>query len=100
MGPMGAVAPTGIFGIFFFYIKVLEVLTIVAPTENLKKKLQLKVLNPIHIPIGDCPHLSKIFAPPLMVNVILKSKKISLMNILKRNLYFPLKKRIILYQIP
>ena len=40
----------------FFYIKVLEVLTIVAPTENPKKKLQLKVLNPIHIPIRDCPH--------------------------------------------
>ena len=55
MGPVGAVAPTGIFGIFF-YIKVLEVLTIVAPTENPKKKLQLKVLNPIHIPIRDCPH--------------------------------------------
>ena len=44
MGPMGAVSPIGIFG-FFFYIKVLEVLTIVAPTENPKKKLQLKVLN-------------------------------------------------------
>ena len=56
MSPVvGAVAPTGIFGIFF-YIKVLEVLTIVAPTENPKKKLQLKVLNPIHIPIRDCPH--------------------------------------------
>ena len=41
-----------------FNIKVLEVLTIVAPTENhkKKKKLQLKVLNPIHIPIRDCPH--------------------------------------------
>ena len=36
MGPVGAVAPTEIFEIFF-HIKVLEVLTIVAPTENHKK---------------------------------------------------------------
>ena len=55
MGPVGAVAPIEIFGIFF-YIKVLEVLNIVALTKNPKKKLQLKVLNPIHIPIRDCPH--------------------------------------------
>ena len=41
MGPVGAVAPIG----FFFYIKILEVLTTVASIENLKKKLQLKVLN-------------------------------------------------------
>ena len=54
MGPVGAVAPIGIFGIFF-YIMVLEDLTIVAPTENPKKKLQLNVLNPIHVPIRDCP---------------------------------------------
>ena len=39
----------------FFYVKVLEVLSIVAPTENPKKNLQLKVLNPIHIRIRDCP---------------------------------------------
>ena len=56
MGPVGAVAPIGIFGIFF-YIKVLEVLIIVVSTENPKKKLQLKVSNPIHILIRDCPHL-------------------------------------------
>ena len=36
MGPVGAVAPTEIFEIFF-YIKVLDVLTIVGPTENPKK---------------------------------------------------------------
>ena len=52
---VGAIAPTEIFGVFF-YIKVLEVLTIVALTKNPKKKLQLKVLNPIHIPIRDCLH--------------------------------------------
>ena len=38
MGPMETVAPIRIFGIFF-YIKVLEVFTIVAPTENPKKKI-------------------------------------------------------------
>ena len=71
MSPVvGAVASTRNFGIFF-YIKVLEVLTIVAPTENPKKKLQLKVLNPIHISIRDCPHLSKIIAPPLLVVMVL-----------------------------
>ena len=46
MSPVvGAVAPTGIFGIFF-YIKVLEVLTIVAPTENPKKKITTKGFEP------------------------------------------------------
>ena len=40
----------------FFYIKVLEVLTIVSPIENPKKKLQLKVMNSIHIPIRYFPH--------------------------------------------
>ena len=55
MGPMGAVALIEIFG-FFFYIKVLEILIIVVPIENLKKKLQQKVLNPIHISIRDYPH--------------------------------------------
>ena len=73
MGPMGAVAPTGIFGIFF-NIKVLEVLIIVAPIENPKKKLQLKVLNPIHIPIRDCPHRSKILVPPLIAPLLLCKK--------------------------
>ena len=33
---MGVVVPIGIFGIFF-HIKVLEILTIVAPTKNPKK---------------------------------------------------------------
>ena len=55
MGPVGAVAFTRIFGIFFS-IKVLEVLIIVVPTKYPKKKLQLKVMNPIHIPIKNCPH--------------------------------------------
>ena len=36
MGPVGEVVPTEIFEIFF-YIKVLDVLTIVASTENPKK---------------------------------------------------------------
>ena len=61
MGPVGAVALIEIFGIFF-YIKVLKFLTIVASTENPKKKLQLKDMNPIPIPIRDYPHGSKILA--------------------------------------
>ena len=36
MCSVGAVAPTGILK-FFFNTKVLKILTIVAPTENLKK---------------------------------------------------------------
>ena len=55
MDPVGATALIGIFGIFF-YIKVLEVLIIITLTENSKKRLQLKVMNPIHILIRDCPH--------------------------------------------
>ena len=54
---MGVVAPIGI----FFHIKVLEILTIVAPIKNPKKKLQPKVMNPIR----DCPYLSKILASQL-----------------------------------
>ena len=42
---LGAVASTGIFGIFF-NIKVLEVLTIVAPIENPKKKITTKGFEP------------------------------------------------------
>ena len=45
MGPVGAVAPTRIFGIFF-YIKVLEVFTIVARNENPKKKNTTKGFEP------------------------------------------------------
>ena len=55
MGLVGAIALIGIFEIFF-YIKVLKFLTIIAPTENPKKKLQLKDMNPIPIPIRDYPH--------------------------------------------
>ena len=61
---MGEIAPTRILE-FFFYNKVLEILIIVGPIDNPKKKLQPKVMNPGHIPIRGYPHLSKILALPL-----------------------------------